>query len=268
MNKNQIKVKEATDKVLALFESGEIVEKIKRTVIRKASGQEVPSDNWSLFNFLIMLTNGTEDARGYKQWQQVGRHVKKGAKAFCILGPKMITKENEETGEKEKICVGFVGINVFRYEDTEGAELELPEYRPANLPELSEVAARLGCTVKYAAFRERMSYLGYYQPSSENIVLVTQDAAVFWHELAHAAHYRTGLAQNRNRDEKEVVAEFSAAVISQVFGYDLGNVGHAQEYIKAYAGDPVKAVRQVIGDIEKTLAVIFEESEAASQEAA
>jgi len=29
----------------------------------------------------------TEDARGFRQWQKVGRRVKKGAKAFYILAP-------------------------------------------------------------------------------------------------------------------------------------------------------------------------------------
>src|SRR4051794_40846156 len=40
---------------------------------------------WSLCNQLLVLLAGTADARGYRQWQEGGRHVKKGAKSIRIL---------------------------------------------------------------------------------------------------------------------------------------------------------------------------------------
>ena len=75
------RIREAMETVLKAFENNP--EKVA-LVVFKGSGK--PSDRWSFFNRLIMLMN-TEDARGFRQWKQVGRHVKKGAKAFYILAP-------------------------------------------------------------------------------------------------------------------------------------------------------------------------------------
>ncbi len=57
--------------------------------------------NWSWGNQLLVILNGFTDARGFRQWEQVGRKVKKGEKAFYILGPMMKKVQNEETGEEK-----------------------------------------------------------------------------------------------------------------------------------------------------------------------
>jgi len=42
-----------------------------------------------------MFIANTGDARGYRQWQKVGCHVKKKAKAFTILAPSSIKNKAE-----------------------------------------------------------------------------------------------------------------------------------------------------------------------------
>src|SRR5690349_12380838 len=59
-----------------------------------------PCRRWSWNNQLIAALRGTADARGFRQWQQVGRQVKKGEKAFYILAPLVKKKTDEETGEE------------------------------------------------------------------------------------------------------------------------------------------------------------------------
>jgi hypothetical protein len=46
----------------------------------------------------------TSDARGYRQWQEVGRQVKKGEKSLPILVPivRKRTTENRETDQEEE----------------------------------------------------------------------------------------------------------------------------------------------------------------------
>ncbi len=85
-----------------MFESGEMPEAVTRTFI-EAGKSEKPSNKWSLGNKLLMLAAGACDARGYDQWQKVGRNVRKGAKAFYIFGPstRKLERENKATGEKE-----------------------------------------------------------------------------------------------------------------------------------------------------------------------
>ncbi len=42
---------------------------------------------WSWLNQFLVALHGFSDARTYKGWQEVGRQVKKGEKAFYILEP-------------------------------------------------------------------------------------------------------------------------------------------------------------------------------------
>jgi hypothetical protein len=48
-----------------------------------------------------MFFVGTRDARGWTQWKEAGRHIKKGSKAFTILAPWQQTNEYpKETNPK------------------------------------------------------------------------------------------------------------------------------------------------------------------------
>ena len=78
------RIKEAMDLLLKIFDEDNL-EKVAHAVFR-GSGN-IPSDKWSFFNRIVMFMHDTEDARGFKQWHEAGRHVMKGSKAFYILGP-------------------------------------------------------------------------------------------------------------------------------------------------------------------------------------
>ncbi len=79
-----------------------------------------------------MLLNNTEDARGFNQWREAGRYVKKGSKAFYILAPmfKKIREEKVSSGEitEKEILAGFRAVAVFRFEDTEGEPIIKEEF--------------------------------------------------------------------------------------------------------------------------------------------
>ena len=69
--------------LLELFKSGNVPDAIAVATIPP---YECPSNKWSLSNRLLMLLAGTGDARGFRQWKEAGRHVKKGSRCFYILG--------------------------------------------------------------------------------------------------------------------------------------------------------------------------------------
>src|SRR5659263_251378 len=85
------RIKEAMETLLKIFQEDNL-EKVARAVFR---GGDIPADKWSFLNRVLMYLNETDDARGFRQWQEVGRYVKKGSKAFYILAP-MIKKTTEE----------------------------------------------------------------------------------------------------------------------------------------------------------------------------
>ena len=92
---------------------------------------DTPCRKWSFYNQLLVALAQTSDARGFKQWKEAGRKVKKGSKALWILGPclKTIKDKDDDGDEKAKqILIGFRSIPVFRVEDTEGEALPKDEY--------------------------------------------------------------------------------------------------------------------------------------------
>ena len=70
------------DKVIKVFSQKQFPEKIAKVFIK---GAGKPMNAWSLGNQFLVFLQESEDARGYKQWQEVGRNVKRGAKYtwFC-----------------------------------------------------------------------------------------------------------------------------------------------------------------------------------------
>jgi hypothetical protein len=118
------KAQEVAEKILEAFKSGNLPKALAPVFVRRKD--DVPCRQWSWGNQLLCMLHGTSDARGMKQWNDVGRKVKKGSKAFDILVP--LTKTilvKDEKGEERNIPVvyGFRCAAVFGVESPEGAEL-------------------------------------------------------------------------------------------------------------------------------------------------
>jgi hypothetical protein len=118
-------VKDAIAKVVETLKTGNI-ENIAYAVFETQKGY--PSDSWSFLNRLIMKCSGTEDARGFRQWNLAGRKLKKGTKAIFITvlglvktGSKSTNEEGEEEDEKRRV---YMAKPVFRVEDTTGTQRE------------------------------------------------------------------------------------------------------------------------------------------------
>ncbi len=261
-NKQEI-IREATEGLMQMFKTGQMPEAVALNIIQRKSGDDQPSFHWSIGNQVIMLMHGTSDARGYKQWQKIGRNVKKNARAIFILGPmaRKFTEEDPDTGqETEKMIItGFRTIPVFRYEDTEGESLDKPDYTPPELPPFWNVAEHLGIEIEYAPCHG--GYYGSYSPSRDRITLCSQDAVVYFHELSHAVHGQIKELKPGQDAEQEIVAELSAAVLCQLQGIS-GYENQAFEYIQSYTEkmkepDTLKVIMRVLSDVEAVVTRII-----------
>jgi hypothetical protein len=255
------------EKVVRLFSSRQLPDLCARALI---NAPEKPSSKWSFGNQLLMLLTGTADARGFRQWNEVGRFVVKGAKASWILGPvvKKVRVEpgilDEHAAQKDtifkEVLVGFRTIPVFRYEDTSGQEL--PTYQPRNPPPLLEVAARFGMQVQYQRLAPGM--YGATDHTNKTIVLASEDYDVFFHELAHAIHRtfepKTGHGQE---PEAETLAQLVAATLARLYCRPADSFSWS--YIASYAqsNNPQKVGRlcmRVLDRTKKVLELIYSSS--------
>ena len=241
------RVKEAMETLLKIFKEDNL-EKVAHAVFR---GEDIPADKWSFLNRILMYLNDPEDARGFRQWQQIGRYVKKGSKAFYIIGP-VIKKVKEENSEEKQILAGFKAIPVFRFEDTEGEPIIREEFK-VNIPcEFNGIIQELGIKVQPVRFCG--SSYGSYNLLNKNIKLASPDIEVFLHELSHAVDDRlNGLKPGQNKDQ-EVTAEFSAAVIGQLMGYKIP-LGNVREYIEHYS---FKELMSCLSRIEKIVNYVID----------
>ena len=265
--------REKADAVLSelveMFESGSLPEAIAQTRIVR-DRHDRPMGEWSLGHQLLVFIHGTDDARGFRQWEEVGRRVRKGSRAFYILGPckaKRLEVDAETGEEVERVFVtGFRAIPVFRLSDTDGASVEYPDYSPSELPPLYDVAERLGVPVRYSPVpgTER----GHYSLVKGEVVLGTHDVDTFLHELAHAAHATIEPLQGGQNPRQEIIAETVAAVLCRLYGYD-GYLAEARDYIGWYAGQerPERAVMRLLGDVQRVLDVILQPTETQAETA-
>ena len=256
------KAQESLNKVIAAFESGDLSPVVSIIKIRRDPNDTMPAHAWSLGNQLIayIQSGGVLDCRGFRQWEQVGRNVCKGARAVYILSPNTIKVEDKKTGEEKRVVSGFHAIPVFPLTATEGKDLPAFDYAPAAMPPLFDVATKLGVTVDYGVTQGGVG--GWFDPTHQHIHLGTQNAAVFFHELAHAAHDKVEsllkVSNEEERSEEETIAEFTAAVLSELYGFP--HTGNAWRYLQAYSPDPLTAIYKAMSTIEKVLALILDET--------
>jgi hypothetical protein len=239
----------------------------------------VPCRAWSWSNQLLVALWGHSDARGYRQWQEVGRHVKKGQKAFHILVPCVGKKEvtDDKTGEKEEraFIYAFSSAPVFGLFQTDGDPLPPPD--PAvmawleSLP-LLDVAKAWGLSVDAYNGRQGAA-LGRFRPG-RGIALGVENLSTWAHEMAHAADDRLGQLTERGQHwRSETVAELGGAVLLECLGHDGdADRGGCWQYVKAYATDagiePITACQRVLKRTCDAVALILDTAETMGGEGA
>ena len=266
--RNEVRIRESLKGVIRLFESGQATTVM---AVRVLPPPDIPASSWSLGNNLLLWIAGTGDARGYRQWQKANRHARKGSKAIYILAPTFRTVEEEdESGElaRQKVLRGFRAVPVFRFEDTDGEPLQ-HDMTPPEPPPLIEVAREWGLKVSYVGASG--PYLGYYRNNDDRpseITLATHDEQVFFHELAHAAQYRTWPdIKPGQKLRKEISAELASCVLARLYGRQSSNEGHSFKYVKDYCDAYDKPLSMtlwgVVSDTEKILNAILKTQESA-----
>lgn len=223
----------------------------------------VPSDNWSFLNRLIMLSNGTDDARSFRAWGSIERNVLKGSKAIKIVAPTMIASEevDKKTGKKKKTqkLVGFHYTNVFSVESTDGKPVD---YKTQPLPRFKgqELAEEFG--VKIVQGFANDSYYAYYDPTNKIIKMATDSQETLFHELCHLVDDKlVKKLKTGQHAEQEIVAEFSSCVLMNLLGLGTATK-NTYDYLNRYATqlntDTVSAIIPLLSRVSKIVEYCFE----------
>lgn len=256
------KVRNVLNTIVEKFKSGEIPEAV---AMASYPIPDIPSTKWSFTNRTLMFLAGTGDARGFRQWKEANRWVKKGARAIYILVPCFAKQTDEESGEEVETLRFFKPSPVFMCEDTDGEPLDYEQIELPALP-LIERAEQWGVSVK--AVPGNYLYRGYFSPVRKEIALATPEEKVFFHELAHAGHEKVKGSLKAGQDPlQEIVAELSAQALCRLVGKNMTDTtGNSFKYIERYAAklklSPHVACLQVLSETEKVLNLILKEGTA------
>jgi hypothetical protein len=259
------RVKAVLSDILERFRTGDIPKAIAYSMYPRP---DIPSANWSFLNRLVIHLAGTTDARGIRQWNRVGRFVKKGSKAIYILVPRLVRQADPFRPVEERVALaGFLTRPVFRVEDTDGDPLAYEqEFTLPDLPLLDKARA-WGITVSTG--RLLLGAYGAFSSQSNSILLATPEESVFFHELSHASYERViePLRPGQQWDQ-EIIAELSAQVLCHLVGRSPGsNLGNSHAYIEGYAKQagltPLAACFRLLESVERVLVEILGKDELA-----
>ena len=246
---------EAAARIVALIKSGDVPKALAPMFIHR--NDNTPCRAWSWNNQLLTALAGFDDARGFRQWQAVNRHVKKGERAFSILAPctRKVTTTDDETGQPvgRVVVVGFRSQAVFGYEQTDGEPLPDRPESDAFIDALPVVGVARHWGLSVSTFNGKGArYQGFYK-HGQAIALGVENLSVWAHELIHAADDRLGTITKRSGQQldNEIVAELGGAVLLACLGRESdADYGGCWRYVSAYA---TRAKKPTIAVIEKLL---------------
>ena len=200
---------------------------------------------------------------GFRQWEQLGRHVRKGERAIRIMAPVTVKERDRETGDATgEILVFFCAVPVFDIGQTEGEPLpEAPREPIAGNTHASYIGRlkAFASSIGYTVDREPLETVGgYCDAKSKRIVIAERhDSAnaivrVLVHELAHALG--VGYAEY-GREAAEVIVETATVIVCGAIGLDTS--GESIPYIAGWGEtDDLAAIRtfaEKVDEIARTL---------------
>lgn len=203
--------------------------------------------NYSIGNAILIGFQKPDATRvaGFRTWQKLGRHVKKGEHGIAIMAPIVYRKKikSEETDDKEiddETVTTFKTVYVFDVSQTNGrplSELARVKGDPTDYTErLKAFISEQGIKFEYSnaiGSAEGVSSGGMIRLKKG---LATADEfSVLVHELAHEILHKDRHNMPKEKKVRETEAEAVAYVVSQGVGLDVNSA--SSDYIQLYNGD-------------------------------
>jgi len=182
----------------------------------------------------------------FMRWKELGRYVKKGAKAITlrmpVTGKRSAEKHNDETGQDEKVEIGYTRFvyknNWFVLSQTDGAE-----YEPEPVPGWNADTALSALNIQRTPFTMLDGNVqGYAKQRTVAINPVAeQPESTLFHELAHIVLGHTSEGSRNSdstdrtpRDIRELEAECVSLICCESLGLPGAELsrGYIQSWFK------------------------------------
>ena len=244
------------------------------------------------FNNTLLIAMQRPDATlvtGYRNWQSMGRQVKKGEKGITIIAPAPIKRKKEQavldqdqkpvigpdgkpkTEEVEVTLPCFKAITVFDIEQTTGEPIQTlaPEILTAAVEDfdlfLEAIREISPVPIRFDAIEGSAN--GYYHNLDKEIVIKkemsqSQTLKTAIHETAHARLHDKEIMENqgieKDRLTKEVEAESVAYCVCSAFELDTSE--YSFPYIAGWSsGKEMRELKASMDVIRKTAGEMIDE---------
>jgi len=223
---------------------------------------------YSLGNAILIgfqKPNATHVA-GFRNWQKLGRHVKKGEHGIAIMAPIVWRKKptqsddaEEKLDNEEETTVVFKTAYVFDISQTDGKPL--PEFaRVSGDPgvyteRLRQYVSSRGVKLEYSdaiGSAEGLSAGGLIMLKKG--LTAAEELSVLAHEAAHEILHRDSENRPKEKNMREVEAEAIAFVVCHGIGLNTNSA--SSDYIQLYNGDK-ETLMQSLERIQRTAAEIL-----------
>lgn len=233
--------------------------------------------SYSFNNMMLIWSQHPTASRvaGYRQWEKLGRHVRRGQKAIKIFGfaTKRTTEADETTGEDtEKVRSYFPILSVF---DIDQTEIDDGSTDDSAIAHLLTGADEHGIYDRATQFVTRRGWSvetgdtglanGVTHTDGSKVIRISdslgpaQRAKTMLHEAAHAILHSEESHEEyvEHRGVKETEAESVAYVMAAMLGLDTS--GYSVGYVAGWAKADVALIRSTASNVLKTVQIMADE---------
>ena len=230
-----------TERIIAELEKGIIPWEKPWTGVRDGAFNRITKRPYSLINQMLLQHRG--EYATFKQWSELGGHVRKGEKSEIVVFWKILEQleTNEETGEKEIKKIPLLRYyNVFHISQVDGVEPLAPEQLNNDITpiEAGDKIITDYITREHLNFIECKSNKAYYSPSADTVKvplkeqynLINEYYSTTYHELIHSTGHKNRLNRlqtgaiaafgSEDYSKEELVAEIGSATIMNMLGIE------------------------------------------------
>ena len=212
-----------TNRIIAELEKGKIPWEKPWAGVRNGAYNRITKRPYSLLNQMLLQHSG--EYATFKQWQDLGGHVRKGEKSEIVVFWKIfeLKEANPDNGEIEVKKIPLLRYyNVFHISQVEGVEPLTEEQLNGEVEPIEAGDKIINDYInreQHLTFIECKSDKAYYSPSSDTVVvplkeqysMINEYYSTTYHELVHSSGYKTRL----NRLQTGAVASFGSEEYSK-----------------------------------------------------